>query len=106
MRTAIVVAFLLPFAASAQSISINSAVYGANCGASNKNNAGDLMKAQCDGKTDCQYTIDVKDIPDPAPGCSKDFNASYTCGGTEIKEVNSAPEASGKTVNLSCSTQR
>ena len=78
------------------------ATYGYNCGAQ-PGNALDSVRKRCDGNLNCDYTIDVSTLGDPAPGCSKNFIVNYRCfdGGRERRVVVD-PEASGSVVSLTC----
>lgn len=59
-------------------LKIISATYGANCGAK-AGNASLSVRNACHGKADCEYTVDVNLLGDPAGGCAKSFFAEYVC---------------------------
>lgn len=59
-------------------LAIESATYGANCGAPVGNMTSRLAEA-CNGSARCDYVIDYQVIGDPAPGCAKDYRVSYRC---------------------------
>jgi hypothetical protein len=61
-------------------ISAVTATYGANCGAV-PGNATVSITSDCLGKKQCDYSIDVNRLGDPAGGCSKDFKVDWQCAG-------------------------
>ncbi len=74
-------------------IKIVSATYGRNCGVSQGNVTQHIAK-QCDGKTECRYTVSYKVIGDPAKGCAKDYVVRYRYGNSsKIYEKRISPEA-------------
>jgi hypothetical protein len=49
------------------------------------------------------FDVDVLQLGDPAPGCGKDFTASWRCGGDPtVHKFFLSPEASGRSALLSC----
>jgi hypothetical protein len=60
-------------------ITVRSASYGANCGAP-EGNVTTKVKDACDGRSECNYIVDVGVLGDVARGCGKNFFSSYTCG--------------------------
>lgn len=64
-----------------EGIRVGSASYGANCpGARPVDDAAQLAQA-CNGTIQsCQYHVDLKRWPDPAPGCAKTYIARWSCG--------------------------
>ncbi|MEQ8832479.1 MAG: hypothetical protein RLW87_21920 [Alphaproteobacteria bacterium] len=54
------------------------ATYGASCGAV-PGNATASVATDCLGKEQCDYSIDVYRLGDPAGGCSKDFKVDWQC---------------------------
>lgn len=96
--------FLLASSAFAQ-VSVRSASYGRNCGAWS-GNATNHVSYQCDGRNICDYYISVTNLGDPAPGCPKNFEVTFTCGwngGAKTETV--FQEANGKSIRLDCSYQ-
>jgi hypothetical protein len=88
----------------APGIRVVQASYGANCGAPAGNLTVGLIYA-CDGKGDCWYRIDHTVIGDPAPGCSKSFQAAWRCGGEDIRRLELPGEAGfGSVAVLTCRT--
>ena len=82
-------------------INVLFATYGATCNV-HPGNVTRQVKAQCDGRRLCPYTIDHKVIGDPAMGCRKDYKVIYMCG-NDGPYVETAPaEATGATVRLRC----
>jgi hypothetical protein len=83
-------------------ILVKAGLYGARCGARGANKTVHLA-AVCGGKRRCLYKIDRKVLGDPAPGCPKDYLAEWTCrGSNKVQREVVLPEASGKTVVLTC----
>jgi hypothetical protein len=62
----------------ASGLHIRNATYGGNCGAPSNNAIRDLAKT-CNGRSDCNYVVDVDRLGDPAPRCGKDFAVQYSC---------------------------
>jgi len=84
-------------------VQVVSATYGGNCKAP-QGNVTNFLVAACDAKESCSYRIDFAVLGDPAPGCSKDFVATWKCGlGTEVFTATADAEAGiGATVMLWC----
>lgn len=83
-------------------IKLITATYGRNCGAPYGNATNHLASA-CDGKTACEYIIDVRVLGDPAGGCAKDYFAEWQCGRDPEKgSLSVSPEASGMKIVLRC----
>ena len=84
-------------------IKVVAGTYGKTCGQP-RGNKTSFLRAACDGKNTCRYTIDYKKIGDPAVGCSKDYIAEWRCGGSSrIHSVRATPEAGfRKVVVLRC----
>jgi hypothetical protein len=83
-------------------ISVQRATYGANCGAWN-GNATNSVSYQCNGRQHCDYYISVSNLGDPAPGCPKNFDVTYSCGHSGFTKTETAfQEANGKSIRLSC----
>lgn len=100
MRLPLVVAALLVAGpAFAQGITVNSAIYGGNCGRPLDATAD--VAARCDGRFVCNYRVNHRRIGDPAYGCAKDFQVSWSCGGYSYRG-GAFPEASGKVIGLRC----
>ena len=83
---------------------VRSATYGGSCGVRPGNATADLAKF-CDFKHDCEYTIDVARLSDPAPRCQKDFSVEYSCGSDPgVMRENVPGEAGlGSAIRLRCS---
>jgi hypothetical protein len=62
------------------------------------------LTSACDkAKTTCLFAVDAVKLGDPAPGCSKDFVASWRCGSDpKVHDFYLAAEASGRSALLSC----
>jgi hypothetical protein len=87
----------------ASQISVQSAIYGMNCGIQ-ADNVGASVKSLCDGGDQCSYVVNVRVLGDPKPGCKKDFIVQYTCMGSRQGRTASVPgEAGGRVVSLDCS---
>lgn len=83
-------------------IRVNYAWYGRNCEAKNPVVTNHIAML-CNLKTSCAYIVNHKVIGDPAVGCNKDFQVSYTCPKQENAKIATVPaEASGKMLQLSC----
>lgn len=83
-------------------INVVAGTYGENCGATRGNKTSHLA-AQCNGKKQCNYTINYTVIGDPAVGCGKEYIAEWRCGSGEIRSTKAAAEAGfGSVVTLSC----
>jgi hypothetical protein len=69
----------------------------------NGNATAALIRA-CTGKAHCQFTVEAGMVGDPAPGCDKDFSATYRCGPQDSasKVVRVEGEAGGGMVVLDC----
>jgi len=98
-------------ALSSGSIYITNATYGMNCDGKGSNiiNSGnwtDVTGSYVNGKSEATYTVQHT-LPDPAPGCSKNFTATYTCTGNKIGKTFSKyldNEANGKNISFDCSS--
>jgi hypothetical protein len=85
-------------------LNIRMATYGANCGALTGNVTDDLARS-CNGRSDCNYIVDVDRLGDPAPRCSKDFVVDYQCAPNPTRwRLELAAEAGLKSLlRLDCS---
>lgn len=67
-------------------INVLSATYGENCTKKSvKGNATNHIKFTCNGKTTCDYKVEVNNIGDPFFGCPKTYVVEYSCGDKTIK---------------------
>ncbi|MBI5110017.1 MAG: hypothetical protein HZA62_14875 [Rhodocyclales bacterium] len=83
-------------------IKVVKAEYGVNCKAKNPNVLAHIASA-CNGKPACNYQVNHTQIGDPAPGCAKNYNVAWECGTPgQGRAAGAQPEASGKTVSLTC----
>jgi len=83
-------------------ISVLSGTYGASCGVHPGNVTRDLYHA-CNGQQSCDYTVDVQRLGDPAPGCRKDYVATWRCPDGRTHQAGAPAEAGfGAVVRLSC----
>jgi hypothetical protein len=84
-------------------IKVVSGTYGRNCNAK-PGNATTPLSAACDGKGNCDFTIDTVALEDPAPNCSKDFAAEWKCGNGNAVYSAALSSLSGKgdKLRLSC----
>lgn len=81
-----------------------SATYGANCGAV-EGNATASVTSDCLGKEQCEYSIDVYRLGDPAGGCGKDFTVNWQCTGeTDLRSLYVEDEAGypAQTIQIGC----
>eukprot|EP00483_Globobulimina_turgida_P008184 UN08200 len=81
---------------SASHISILTATYGGNCGASTDNQRSNLQQA-CNGGRYCNYGVDHNIIGDPAGGCAKNYAYGYVCNAAgfsspQLPELPELPE--------------
>src|SRR5262249_54238508 len=88
-----------------QGILVVSATYGGNCGAP-LGNASDDVALTCDGRNECTFIVDVKQLGDPANGCGKDFVVTYRCFPSRRKSEDRVPPEAGlgSKLTLSCTT--
>jgi hypothetical protein len=86
-----------------QTIRIVMATYGRNCGAS-LGNVTDQIVTSCSGRFECSYVIDYTVLGDPAPGCAKEYELTYSCGASDIVKAVRIPGEAGfkRRVDLSC----
>jgi hypothetical protein len=84
-------------------IEVIAGTYGGNCGVSYANVTSPLASA-CNGREECDYTIDYQVIGDPSFGCAKDYVAEWRCSnGSQAYSARAEPEAGyRKVVSLSC----
>ena len=96
-----------PRAMPTKGIKVDSATYGANCGAP-LNNALRHIETACDGKDSCQYVVDVKNLGDPAQGCGKSYILTYQCLPEKKSTTLILPGEAGlgAVANLSCAAQK
>jgi peptidoglycan/LPS O-acetylase OafA/YrhL len=84
------------------SIRVQSATYGANCGAPAGNATSDVQMT-CDDEHKCDYTIDISRLGNLSATCAKAFTAVYRCGSAAPVTVGAPAEAGlGSSVTLSC----
>lgn len=62
----------------AGTIDVLTAAYGASC-VKIEGNATGSVRHRCNGRTSCDYVVNVAILGDPAPGCSKDFKVEWRC---------------------------
>jgi tetratricopeptide (TPR) repeat protein len=86
-------------------ISVTSATYGGNCRA-RSGNATVAVAQSCNGKASCEYVVDVGQLSDPAPGCSKNFQVQYSCApDTAVTRKELPGEAGlGSRIQLDCTS--
>jgi hypothetical protein len=95
-----------PLESSSEAISMGpvdviEATYGANCGAP-RSNATNSVVDQCDGVTNCPYTVSVGTLQDPAFNCKKDFDVRWACGTMGVLSAHINGEADQHVVTLAC----
>lgn len=61
-------------------ISISSASFGENCDSKLHNNVLGLMRRVCNGERSCGFEYDIYQLGEPATGCGKRFEVTYSCG--------------------------
>lgn len=98
-------------------MTISEATYGAvtkpinvnTCPTVAKGNATQVVANQCNGRTTCDYGVDVNKFPggDPAQGCWKNFEVSYACSGDTTTRTmavgGESGEANDQHLFLNCS---
>jgi peptidoglycan/LPS O-acetylase OafA/YrhL len=86
-------------------VQIESATYGASCGAA-EGNASLRVQSACQGRSVCAYVVNVQKLGDPAPGCAKDFAVAFTCAPHHKLFRRYAPGEAGMgtLINLNCGT--
>jgi hypothetical protein len=57
---------------------IKSSKYGGNC-TSNPKDVTSILATACNKQPSCSYKVSHAKLGDPAPGCAKDFTASFIC---------------------------
>jgi hypothetical protein len=84
-------------------ISVVSASFGTNCGAS-KDNALQYVRSACTGKRQCTYSFDWREIGNPARTCAKQFQVEWTCSRSgSILSLRLPPDPlQGTPVSLDC----
>jgi hypothetical protein len=70
-------------------ITVIEATYGATCGATAGNLTGAAARA-CDGRSDCTFPVDRRQLDVSAPGCAADVRVTWRC----------SPEESVRTATL------
>lgn len=80
--------------ATAGAILVSQATYGGNCNALLGNMTG-VLATSCNGRADCEYTVDYKVLGDPARGCRKNFAVEWRCTGSAAKHQLSLPGEAG-----------
>jgi 4-amino-4-deoxy-L-arabinose transferase-like glycosyltransferase len=83
------------------------ATYGANCGAP-QGNATKAVQRGCDGRSPCNFEVNVGDLGDPVPGCAKEFDVEWQCddsGDTRAVKVR-AEAGFGSVARLKCGPLR
>lgn len=88
---------------SADHLRVLRATYGANCKAA-PGNATTILQSACDGRSRCSFQVEVAELGDPAPGCSKEFEVEWHCDGSdETRTFTALAEAGfGSVVRLAC----
>jgi hypothetical protein len=78
-------------------IKILEATYGGNCEGVTKGNVTPFVASACDSKDLCNYRVYYKQLGgDPAEGCEKSFDVSYTCGRNTKRNACTLPPEAGK----------
>lgn len=88
-------------------ITVLDGTYGGNCGAL-RGNVSAPIALECNGKSSCQYSVEVDKLGDPASGCRKDFAASYLCTGDAAVHWSHLPSEAGfgSVATLGCPSPR
>jgi hypothetical protein len=89
-------------AGQAQRIRIESATYGANCGAASGNSTRDLA-AHCNDRATCRYIVHTSLDRTQRATCARDFAAEWSCDHREFhRAMLSAEAGNGSTLILTC----
>lgn len=68
-----------------------------------RGNATEFVRDECSAKTNCELTIDLDVIDDPANGCEKDFAVTYKCALNDQPKTLTIPApADEKSLRLDC----
>ncbi|MBI5542421.1 MAG: hypothetical protein HY901_00920, partial [Deltaproteobacteria bacterium] len=87
----------------APAVRVVSATYGKSCGRAQGNATGIVSEACRGTRGQCSYKAD--NLGDPAPGCAKDLEITYSCGvDPTLKTARVEGEAAGRTAVLDCPT--
>jgi hypothetical protein len=104
-RIAIVSAAALGIAAQAgqaQHIRVESATYGANCGAATGNVTRDLAR-RCNERETCRYVVKARPARTPHASCAADFITEWSCDHREFhRAMLSAEAGNGSALMLTC----
>jgi len=83
-------------------VRVTSATYGASCGVP-AGNVTQHVADTCNGRTVCDYPVQVRVLGDPAPNCRKNFVVTYYCGREGPFQSSAPPEAGyGSRVAMLC----
>ncbi|WP_109481868.1 hypothetical protein [Paraburkholderia sp. C35] len=86
----------------AQRIRIQSATYGANCGATAGNSTQDLA-THCNDRTTCSYVVPARFDATQHASCARDFTAEWSCDHREFHRAMLSGEAgNGSALVLTC----
>lgn len=86
----------------AQRIRIQSATYGANCGAAAGNSTHDLAE-HCNNRATCRYIVKARLDATQRASCPRDFTAQWSCDHREFHQAMLSPEAgNGGSLVLTC----
>ena len=83
-------------------ITVVTATYGASC-RQPTGNVTKTVKSACDGRSECNYSVDWHVLGDPAYGCKKDFSVQWICSnGGSYSAFAPAEAGYGSKVRLHC----
>jgi hypothetical protein len=89
-------------AGQAQHIRIESATYGANCGAASGNSTRDLAR-HCNDRATCRYIVNASLDGTQRASCARDFTAEWSCDHREFHRAMLSGEAgNGSSLILTC----
>ncbi len=97
---------LVPISGVYSGIAVLQATWGGNFPGKTKVSKLNQVVSACQGKRECDFTVDFESLGDPSPGITKLFRILYRCGtGQTNHEAVTEGDASGQTLSLSCGTK-
>ena len=89
-------------AGQSQHIRVESATYGANCGAASGNSTRDLA-THCNDRATCRYIVNASLDRTQQASCARDFTAEWSCDHREFHRAMLSGEAgNGSSLIITC----
>ena len=102
LLTGIALVPVVCMAGQTQRIRIESATYGANCGALSGNSTHDLA-THCNDRSTCRYIVKASLDRTQSASCARDFTAEWSCDHREVHRAMLSGEAgNGSSLILTC----